>query len=120
MDKTNANNLGTVSIQDDCGNLVREIAITDLVRAVFKDHRLCTVARTEENSFILQMENPQSSGRLPVSKMHLSEDSLLAVVSGVFLFYMHHGIDINQKMKELADSDTIEYEFNIEENKEEQ
>ena len=32
---------------------IKEVEITDMVRSVFKDHRMCTVARTEENTFVL-------------------------------------------------------------------
>lgn len=103
--------IGTVTITDDYGNVIRKIEMTDMVRSVFSDHRLCSVARTEENTFVLVVENPESTGRHPRCQMHLSEESMLAIVNAVFLYYMHHDIDINEKMKSIVDSDTINFEY---------
>ena len=82
-----------------------------MVRSVFKDHRMCTVARTKENTFVLAIENPSSTGRLPMSQMHLSEESMMALVNSIFLFYRHNNIDIEQKMKEIIDSDSVNFEY---------
>lgn len=106
---------GVVSIIEegkDFEKVVKEIDITDYVRAEFKDHRLCTVVRTEENTFVLAVENPASSGRNPLSQMHLTEESMLGLLNAIFLYYMHNNIDIEAKMKELVNSDNIEFEFN--------
>ena len=91
---------------------IKEVEITDMVRSVFKDHRMCTVARTEENTFVLAIENPSSTDRLPMSQMHLSEESMIALVNSIFLFYHHNNIDIEQKMKEIIDSDSVNFEYN--------
>lgn len=107
--------IGKVTLTDaDSGEVMKELAITDMVRSVFKDHRMCTIARTEENTFVLAIENPKSTGRNTLNQMHLTEESLLALTNSIFLYYMHNGIDINQKMKDLIDSDTIDYEYNNE------
>ena len=103
--------IGTVTMMDDYGNVVRTIEMTDMVRSVFSDHRMCTVARTEDNSFVLSVENPESTGRHPKSQMHLTEESMLAMVNAVFLYYMHHDIDINEKMQAIVNSDTINFEY---------
>lgn len=103
--------IGTVQITDGYHNIIREIEITDMVRSVYKDHRICSVARTEENTFVLAVENPESSGRHPKSQMHLSEDSMLGMVNAILLYYMHHGIDIDKKMQSIVNSDTINFEY---------
>lgn len=102
--------VGTVTMRDGEDG-VREVALTDMVRSHFKDNRLCTVARTEMNTFVLAIENPPSSGRCPINQMHLSEDSMLALIAAVFCYYDHQGIDINKKMEELINSDKIEIEY---------
>lgn len=89
----------------------KELSITDLVRAEYKDHRLCTVIRTEENSYVLAVENPQSTGRNTLSQMHLTEESMLSLISCVFLFYQHNGINIIDRFQQLANSDQLKYEF---------
>lgn len=103
--------IGTVTITDDYGNEIRKIEMTDMVRSVFIDHRLCSVARTEENSFVLVVENPSTTNRHPRQQIHLTEESMLALINAVFIYYMHHDIDIKEKMGALVDSDTIEFEY---------
>lgn len=102
--------IGTVTVSDSFGS--RNIAITDFVRSTFKDHRLCTVIRTEENTYVLAIENPSSTGRATIANIHLSEESMLALVSCVMIYYEHKGIDITQKFQELINSEKINYEFN--------
>lgn len=112
MDENKKKVIGKVTIHDEhTKQTIKEIEITDMVRSVFNDHRMCTIARTEDNTFVLAIENPASTGRLPMSQIHLSEDSMLALVNGIFLFYHHNNIDIEQKMKEIVDSDSIIYEY---------
>lgn len=111
--------IGTVTITDDYGNTLRQIEVTDMLRSVFKDHRMCSVAKTEEGSFMLMVENPPSTGRHPKTQMHLTEDSMLALIQTIFLYYMHHDISINEKMKAIVDSDIIHFEYVDEETKEE-
>ena len=109
---TEKKSIGIVSLAEDGGlGTRREIPIVDMVRSVFKDHRMCTVARTEENTFLLSVENPESTGRWPKADMYLSEESMLALFGAVCLFYTHYDIDVNEKVKELVGKDTLSYEF---------
>lgn len=101
--------IGTVTINSEQGPL--ELRITNLVRAAFKDHRLCTVARTEENTFILAVENPSSTGRLASAQMHLSEESMLALVNMIFVYYIHKGVDVEEVMASVSDERDIQYEY---------
>ena len=103
--------IGTVEIGD--GYKIRQVEMTDWVRSAYKDHRLCTVIRTAENSFVLSVENPTSSGRAAQSNIHLTEDSMLAMISAIFIYYEHHGIDITKRMAELVNSESMNYEFSI-------
>lgn len=104
-------NIGTVKIHD--GYATREVEITDWVRSTFKDHRLCSVIRTAENDFVLSVENPASSGRATQCNIHLTEDSMLAMMSAIFIYYQHHGIDITKCMEELVNSGSLNYEFSM-------
>jgi len=104
--------IGTITICDFDGQGSREVEITDIVRSVFRDHRFCTVARGEDNTFVLAVENPRSSGRNPLAQIYLTEESMLALVNCICLYYLRKGVDIASKMQELVDSDTIEFEYN--------
>lgn len=103
--------IGTIEIHD--GMKSRQVEITDWVRSTFNDHRLCSVIRTEEGSFVLSVENPASSGRATQCNIHLTEDSMLAMMSAIFIYYQHHGIDITKRMEELVNSGSLNYEFSI-------
>lgn len=102
--------LGTVILGPDPEHPVKELEITDLVRSTFKDHRLCTIARTEEGTFVLSVENPQSSGRATMSQMHVTEESMLSLVSCVCLYYHVNQVDMDAKLRDVAEKDSIQYE----------
>ena len=106
--------IGTIELYDQF--TTRKVEITDWVRSAYKDHRLCTVIRTEEGNFVLSVENPSSSGRAAQSNMHLTEDSMLAMMSCIFIYYEHQGIDITQRMSELVNGGDLSYEYSMEEN----
>lgn len=101
--------IGTVTINSQQEPI--ELRITELVRATFKDHRLCTVARTEENTFVLAVENPSSTGRLASAQIHLSEESMLALVNMIFVYYIHKGLDFKEVIASVSDERDIQYEY---------
>lgn len=103
--------IGTITIQSPDGTPGRTLQLTDLVRATYKDHRFCTVARAEDNTFLLAVENPASTGRATLAQMYLSEESMLAIASCIFLFYQHKGIDVMEKFQEIATSPNLSYEY---------
>lgn len=55
----------------------RKVVITDMVRCEFADHRLVTVAHTDEDAYLLSVENPQSTGRASQTNMYLTEEAQL-------------------------------------------
>ena len=103
--------IGTITLQSPDGTPGRTLQLTDLVRATYKDHRFCTVARAEDNTFLLAVENPASTGRATLAQMHLSEESMLAIASCIFLFYQHKEIDVTEKFQEIASSGNLSYEY---------
>lgn len=103
--------IGTLTLTSPDGTPNRTLRLTNLVRCAYKDHRLCTVARAEDNTFLLAVENPASTGRAALSQMYLSEESMLAIASCIVLYYEHNGIDISDKFEEIVNSKHVEYEF---------
>ena len=47
----------------------RKVVISDMVRCDFADHRLVTVAHTDEDAYLLSLENPQSTRRASQTNM---------------------------------------------------
>ncbi|MDD3037926.1 hypothetical protein [Bacteroides sp.] len=89
----------------------REVEIVDYIRSEFKDHRLITVAKTEEDAYLLCVENPESSGRNTCSKMYLSLGSLVALLASTHLFFQNQGLDMAELLKEYVEGDVINYEY---------
>ncbi len=91
-------------IDPQTGNVIETHPVKEYVRSVHHGHRLCTVGRVGKDGgvFIVAIENPESSGRKAQDQMLLTEDSMLALVDTVFLYYQHKGIDIGQRMLELV------------------
>lgn len=89
----------------------KQLDIIDLIRSEFKDHRLITVAKLEDNSFMLSVENPQSSGRAIQSNMRLTEESLLGLLASCMIYFEHNSIDLSNKLLELINSDNIQYSY---------
>lgn len=104
---------GYITLANPVTGTTKTLQVKDFVRAAFKDHRLCSVVRTNENDFVLVVENPASSGRAQQTAMYLSEESLAAIMTCVFLFYEHNGIDITTKFAEVTEGKDIVYDFSI-------
>lgn len=80
----------------------REVAITGFARAEFKDHRFVTVAETEEATYVIQIENLVSSGRCPTQNIHLTEESLTAVLSTVLSYMTAKGASFEDWLKQAT------------------
>ncbi len=91
----------------------RTIELTDIVRCEFKDHRLVSVVRDEENGFLLSVENAGSTGRHPDSKMYLTEGSMIGILLTLHTFLQKTGMNIEEKMKEYSIGETeLAFEYN--------
>ena len=72
--------IGTVTL--GCWNSEqREVEIENFMRCEFKDHRLISVVKTEEDAYLFCVENPASTGRSTEQKMYLTEGSAVALFS---------------------------------------
>ena len=90
----------------------RKVVITDMVRCEFADHRLVTGAHTDEDAYLLSVENPQSTGRASQTNMYLTEGSAAALFYTYILYLEHNGIDVNELFKKyILDDQEIKYEF---------
>lgn len=104
-------NLGIVTIGYG-SEYERQVKITNMVRCEFSGHRLVTVAKTEEDCYLLSVENPTSSGREPQTSMYLTEGSAVALLSTYMLYLEHNGIEQNELFKKyILNGEEIKYEF---------
>lgn len=119
MEDKKRKSIGTI-ILGTATDAPRVVEIEDVVRAEFKDHRLVSIARTEEDAYLLCIENPARSGRSTQQRMYLTEGSVAALFSTYLIYLTHHGINANELLeKYMQGDDTVRYEFNQrDENKE--
>lgn len=104
-------NTGTITIGYGSEH-ERKVKITNMVRCEFSDHRLVTVAKTEEDCYLLSIENPKSSGREPQTSMYLTEGSAVALLSTYMLYLEHNEIDANELFKKyILNDEKLKYEF---------
>lgn len=90
----------------------KDLEIVSVVQSTFKDNRLVTVAKLEDNSYCLSVENPQSSGRAMVSTMRLTEDSFIGLLATSFMYFEHNKEDLTEKVQTLINNDIVQYRFN--------
>lgn len=99
----------------------RDVEIEDFLRCEFKDHRLMSVVKTEEDAYLFCVENPASTGRATEQKMYLTEGSAVALFSTYMLYLTHHGVDMQQLFDKYRQSgDILKYEFNQREERSEE
>lgn len=93
----------------------KEMEIMDFVQAIFKDDRKVSIAKLEDGSMIISVDNPVSSGRCPSSDICLSEESVMAVMNTVLIYFLSKGRNIKELVRNSLSSGDIEikYSYNI-------
>ena len=89
---------------------VHQLNIEEYVQTRFKDNRLFSVAKIEDGSFAVSVENPPSTGRSNQT-MWLSKESLVGLVSTILLYFEVKGEDSMGLLQQSVDSNNIEYFF---------
>lgn len=89
----------------------KELKIVDFVQSQYKDNRLISVSMLEDDSYVLAVENPVSTGRAIQSTMRLSKESLMGLISGIFLYFECKKEDMGTALKEATGKNLIDYTF---------
>ena len=87
----------------------KELEIVDFVKAEFKNNRIVSVSQIEDNSFLLAVENIQSTGRNPQSTMWLSEESLIGLLSTAMLYFEIKGQDLKELLARSVSGNNVNY-----------
>jgi len=91
------------------GELERKAPIKSVLQATYKDNRLVTVLTFEE-AYGITIENPSSTGRSS-QNMHLTEESLVALISTAMLHFCMQGKDIKELIEKSAKRDEIDFSY---------
>lgn len=86
----------------------RQLRIIDYVQAAFFDHRLVNICGIEDGSFLISVENPESTGRSN-QKMWVGRESLLSIFATMGLYLNCKGIDIEKESKAITENKEIRY-----------
>lgn len=87
----------------------REIPITEFVSANFKNNRLINVVKLEDETFIISVENPPSSGREPQQNMRLSLESLIGLVTTLLMYQDMKGMKYLDHLQNAVNDGQISY-----------
>lgn len=88
-----------------------EIPIEEFIQAEFLDHRVVSVQRLSDDSYVIAVENLPSSGRAGQQTMRLSKESMTAVVTTILMFLQMKGERIDDLLREAVSGNNIQYRF---------
>lgn len=87
----------------------REIPIIEFIKSSYKDDRIVSVAKLEDDTYCLSVENVASSGRNPSNTMRLSRESFIGLLATSLLYLSVKGEDMLELTKKSIDGDTLRY-----------
>jgi len=102
---------GKATMVDDNKHVTQQVDIINYIRATFKDHRLCSVSELEGETYIVAVENPASTGRGALSSMHLSEESLVGLMTTILFYWNCKGLNIDKLFMQAVDKEHVDYDF---------
>jgi len=85
--------------------------IASYVQAQFTDNRIMTVSKLEDETYILSVENPESTGRATSVNMRLSESSLMGLLTTIHMHISCSGKDSKTMLQEATKGKEINYSF---------
>ena len=88
-----------------------KIEIVDFIQAKYKDNRLVSMSQLEDKSFVVAVENPESSGRNTQATIWLSKESVIAMLSTCMMYFTAKEENINELLKESTEGNLINYSF---------
>ncbi len=100
---------------EDYGKIITgdgsQLSISDYVQANYKDNRVISVGTLEDGSYVLSVENPESSGRATKNQMWLSKESMIGLVGTIMLHMDAKGINMEELLRDSVNpsSKTIQY-----------
>ena len=106
----NNKSYGTVKTDEGDG-IIGQVEIKDFIQSSFKDNRLITVATLADDTVVLLVENPISTGRATKSVMRLSPDSFSGLYSAILMYMACKNIDPIEFSKQSHKDNSVEYTY---------
>lgn len=89
----------------------RKIPVESFLRVQWNDHRLCSVSKIGDGSYILAVENPASSGRNTENTMWLSPESFTGLLVAAMFHLQASGVNFDELLQEFTKGKDILYDF---------
>lgn len=87
----------------------KEVPIIEFIKSTYKDDRVVSIAKLEDDTYVLSVENVISSGRNPQNTMRLSKESFVGLLSTALLYLNVKGEDMIELTKQSIDGDALRY-----------
>lgn len=89
----------------------KELQIVDFIQARYKDNRLITLSTLEDETIIIVVENPLSSGRANQVMMRLTKESYIGVLNTMMMFGTVKNFDYRSEMEKTVNEDLVHYSY---------
>ena len=84
-----------------------KISITEISRIEFKDKRFVTIAETEKESYVVMVENLESSGRNTKQHLHLTRVSFISLFSAIMMHLEMKGENVENLINECVSDENV-------------
>jgi len=89
----------------------REIDVVEFVRSRYKGNRVISIAKLEDETLVMGVENPPSTGRAAQATIWLSQESVIGVISTAIIYFSAKGLDFQKLLSDSLDRDDIDIEY---------
>lgn len=89
----------------------QQVEILDFVQATFADNRVASTVELVDDTFILSIENPFSSGRNPHQSIRVGRESFIGLLLTSFLYLDGKGINVAELLAKAIGNEELNYSF---------
>lgn len=94
------------------GSEKRELEIADFVQSYFQGNRVVSVCTLEDNSILINVENPPSTGRAAQANIWLSKESVMGLMTTLFLYFGCKGEDVEALFRNTVEhNDMLDFTY---------
>ena len=95
----------TFNIKDNKGNTI-PMELKDKLVCGFADGRTVIMGESVEDTFVIELKNPEDSTRYPCQGVHLTEGSLLAFYATMSVYFQNKGINVQELLAKYLPEDS--------------
>jgi hypothetical protein len=87
----------------------KELSVLEFFQTTYADNRNISIAKLEDDTLFLTVENPKSSGRQPQSVVRLSKESFVGLIVTIQIYANSIGLDMKAEIEKHMNGETIGY-----------